>query len=154
MRIYVPANSLMLERWVLDGSMRVSDACAVTPALREWYSGDDEELEYLATAAAARLSLEMLDSALPRRVVIAAEHDGPFQMHHGGHRAAISIDAAIPARAIAAALVDGAEAEDDVKRALAALPSALTDDDARFAIDQVEGHELLWFAAQELPFIF
>src|SRR3954452_6698317 len=50
---------------------------AVTPALREWYAGgDQEELEYAALTAAPRPSLRPLappPSPRRRRVVLAAE---------------------------------------------------------------------------------
>lgn len=158
MRIYIPASSLTLERFVLDGALEVSHAFAVTPALREWYSGDDEELEYLAATAAARHSLELLGpGTLARRVVIAADVEYLEHAEPGsgpGHRAMVQVAAVLPADAIAAALVDGPEAEADVRAAVAMLPRAASDDDARFAIDQAQSHELLWFAAQELPFIF
>jgi uncharacterized protein DUF6912 len=37
---------------------------------------------------------------------------------------------------------------------VAALPAAdKGDDDAQFAVDGAEGHELLWFASQELPYL-
>ena len=55
---------------------------------------------------------------------------------------------------VAAALVDDRDAEAAVRAATLALPRALHDEDARFAIDEAQSHELLWFAVQEFPFIF
>jgi uncharacterized protein DUF6912 len=41
-----------------------------------------------------------------------------------------------------------------VDKAVAALPAADSgDDDARFTVDSAEGHELLWYATQELPYV-
>ena len=43
----------------------------------------------------------------------------------------------------------------DIGDAVAALPAADTgDDDARFVVDGAEGHDLLWYATQELPHVF
>lgn len=156
MRIYIPATSLSVERLVLDGELEVDHAYAVTPSLRDWYSGDEEELEFIATLAAARDSLSRLgEPALFRRVVLAADLaiDLPAAPP-GAHRAQVAINATLPGSVFAAALVDGVEAEPEIKAAVAALPSAGSDDDARFVVEQVQGHELLWFAAQEFPFIF
>ena len=42
-----------------------------------------------------------------------------------------------------------------MRAAAAALPAAdRGDDDAKFPVDRAEGHELLWYAAQELPYLF
>jgi hypothetical protein len=42
-----------------------------------------------------------------------------------------------------------------VRAAAAAVPAADEgDDDARFTVDGAEGHELLWYATQELRFLF
>ena len=62
MRIYLPATLPRLAAALDAGSISsVEVAYAVTPALREWYiEGDIEELEYAATAAAARASLRLL----------------------------------------------------------------------------------------------
>ena len=48
--------------------------------------------------------------------------------------------------------VDDVVAVDDIRAAVAALPKADEgDDDARFTVDGAEGHELMWYAPQELP---
>jgi hypothetical protein len=40
----------------------------------------------------------------------------------------------------------------DIAAAVAALPAAdAGDDDAQFVVDGAEGHELMWYATQELP---
>jgi hypothetical protein len=52
---------------------------------------------------------------------------------------------------VASAHVDGADAEDDVRKAVGVVLEAdLGSDDAQFVVDQAEGHELAWFATQEI----
>jgi hypothetical protein len=47
--------------------------------------------------------------------------------------------------------IDDVSAARDIGAAVVALPAADDgDDDARFAVDGAEGHDLLWFATQEL----
>jgi hypothetical protein len=55
---------------------------------------------------------------------------------------------------LASALIDAPEAAADVRGAVKALPAAdAGDEDAKFAVDGAEGHELRWYAAQELPYL-
>jgi hypothetical protein len=133
---------------------------AVTPALREAYaSGDQEELEYAALTEAARASLRMLaedQTAPPRRVVLAA--DLPAEQvkwdTRPGEPGRVLIDAAVPLALLASAHVDDAEASADVSDAAQALAAADAGDaDAKFAVDGAEGHELGWYAAQELAYL-
>jgi hypothetical protein len=52
---------------------------------------------------------------------------------------------------VVSAHVDDRAAEDDVRRAVAALAAAdRGDEDAQFLVDGVEDHELGWYAAQEI----
>jgi hypothetical protein len=56
--------------------------------------------------------------------------------------------------AIASVLIDGADAEDKVTRAVALVDSAdLGDEDAELAVGDVEDFDLGWYATQELPFL-
>jgi len=133
---------------------------AVTPALREAYaSGDEEELEYAALTEAARASLRMLagnPAAPPRRVVLAAEipADGVKLDARDREPGRVLVIAAIPIDTVASAHVDDAEAGTDVRAAAEALDAAdAGDEDARFAVDGAEGHELAWYATQELPYL-
>ncbi len=131
---------------------------AVTPALREAYaSGDSEELEYAALTAAARASLRLLaadPAAPPRRVVLAAElpagqvrPDAPDD-----EPARVMVAAPVPLESLVSAHVDAPDAAADVRRAAAALEAADAGDaDAGFDVDGAEGHELAWYATQELP---
>ena len=132
---------------------------AVTPTLREGYaSGDLDELEYVAPTEAARASLRQLadDPGAPaRRVVLAeevAEGDIGRSGDHG-HPAAVQVLSAIPFTDVAAGDIDGLDAADDVRAAIAAVAAADEgDEDARFTVDSAEGHELMWYATQELEF--
>ena len=50
--------------------------------------------------------------------------------------------------------IDDPRAEADVSAAIAALPAADGgDEDAKFTVDGAEGHELLWYATQELSHV-
>jgi uncharacterized protein DUF6912 len=133
---------------------------AVTPALREAYaSGDSEELEYAALTEAARASLRLIagDPAAPaRRVVLAAEIPAEQVTWDArdGEPARVIVGQAIPVARLASALVDDPEAGADVRRAAQALAAADTgDEDARFTVDGAEGHELGWYATQELSYL-
>ena len=67
----------------------------------------------------------------------------------------MQILSAIPFTDVAAGHVDDPAAVRDVRAAAAAVPAADEgDDDARFTMDGAEGHELLWYATQELRFLF
>jgi len=137
-------------------------AFAVTPQLREFYElsdaeADTEELEYAALLAAARASLRLLDidpMAIRRRVVLAADVpdaavtqiDDPDT-----DRGAVRVEADVRVQDVASAHIDGAEAEDDVRAAVnVVLEADLGSEDAQFVVDQAEGHELAWYARQEI----
>ncbi|GLZ03842.1 hypothetical protein Acsp03_13080 [Actinomadura sp. NBRC 104412] len=163
MRVYVPSTLTGLARVLADKEVGPAPlaAYAVTPALREWYaSGDLEELEYAAMTAAARASLRLL-AAEPetpaRRVVLAAEVPDELVRAGSGDRfdeqtrALVQVTEPIPWRAIASGHVDDESAVADVRAAVQAVPAAdKGDEDARFTVDGAEGHELLWYATQEL----
>ena len=133
---------------------------AVTPVLREAYaSGDEEELEYAALTEAARASLRMLatdHAAPPRRVVLAAELPADEIKLDARDRepGRVLVNAAVPLAKLASAHVDDTEAGPDVRAAADALEAAdAGDEDARFAVDGAEGHELGWYATQELAYL-
>ncbi len=157
-RVYFPATMtsvrLLLEHRELGpGPM---SAFAVTPALRESYAeGGLEELEQAAMAEAARASLRLLaldPAAQPRRVVLAADvPEGALSKPAGGSPASVRVSGTVALAAVAAAHVDDAEAEADVRAAAAAIGGAdAGDEDAAFVVDGAEGNDLLWFATQEL----
>ena len=168
MRVYLPSTIPLLAAALKAHEIGSPPLCAfaVTPALREWYaSGDVEELEYAAMTAAARASLRLLaaDSAAPRRrVVLAAEVPDEAVVRHAGapdlldrpDRAAVRVTIGVPMAKIVSAHVDDRLAAADIRAAVAALAAADDgDDDARFTVDGAEGHELLWYAASELPYL-
>jgi hypothetical protein len=162
MRVYLPSTIPALAAALQAGEVGTgaSAGFAVTPTLREWYaSGDLEELEYVALTEAARASLRLLagdPDAPPRRVVLVGEvPDG--QVGRSGdhdHPAAVRVLAPVPLDAVKAGHVDAPDAADDVRAAVAALSAADDgDDDARFTVDGAEGHELMWYATQELRWL-
>lgn len=156
MRVYLPSTLPLLAAALGAGSVDVPVGYAVTPALREWYvEGDEEELEYAATSAAARAALHVLasgDGTTARRVVLAVEvADGAARPAPDLERAAVRLSAPVPLRDVQSALVDDPSAADDVRLAIAALAAADAGDaDAAFTVEAVEDHELGWYAAQEL----
>jgi hypothetical protein len=159
MRVYLPATVPALAemlRAVEVGPAPV-EAFAVTPALRESYaSGDLEELEYVAMMHAARASLRLLlaDPDAPRRRVVLAADVPDEHVGRGGRvdePTLVLLSAPVPLARVAAGHVDDQLAVGDISAAVAALPGAdAGDDDARFLVDGAEGHELLWYATQEL----
>ncbi|MQY07076.1 DUF6912 family protein [Actinomadura macrotermitis] len=159
MRVYLPSTLAGLARAHADRELGPAPlaAYAVTPGLREWYAeGDTEELEYAALTAAARASLRLLaagPAAPPRRVVLAAEvpDDAVEQVNDEDERALVRLTAPVPWKKIASGHVDDPAAEEDVKAAAEAVTAADAGDaDAAFTADGAEGHELLWYATQEL----
>ncbi len=131
MRVYLPLTLRSLAVALDRDSVETERAYAVTAALREAVSGDDEELEYEASRAAADASLALVraDSAPLRRVVLAADvPDAAVRPVPDDDPAAVLLSAPVPWSAVDAALVD----EPGV---------------------QVEGmadEELGWYAVQEL----
>jgi hypothetical protein len=172
MRVFLPSTLPALAEALRAGQVESSTGSstgadpgqqpgyAVTPALREAYaSGDEEELEYAALTEAARASLRMLagnPAAPPRRVVLAAEIPADQVKLDVRDRepARVLVTAAIPIGKLASAHVDDTVAGTDVRAAAEALDAAdAGDEDARFTVDGAEGHELGWFATQELSYL-
>ena len=159
MRVYVPTTMTGLAAVHASGEVGPAPitAFAVTPALREWYvEGDLEELEYAAMADAARASLRLVDldpSTPRRRVVLAADvPDASVTAQPELDRSVVRVGVPIAVRDLASVHVDDPEAEDDVRAAADAIIAAdLGSEDAAFTVDGAEGHELLWYATQEIP---
>jgi hypothetical protein len=161
--VYLPATTTVLRTLLDQGRLTgPATAFAVTPGLREFYAlseaeADTEELEYAALLAAARASLRLLDVdpfAARRRVVLAADvADGSVHPIDDADtdRGAVRVEGDVALRDVASAHLDGAEAEDDVQAAVAVVLEAdLGSEDAQFVVDQAEGHELAWYATQEI----
>jgi hypothetical protein len=154
-RVYLPMTLPALAAVLESGAAEAPVAFAVTPALREWYvEGDLEQLEYVASAAAARASLRRLagGTAGARRVVVAAEvPDASARPAPDLDRAAVRLADPVDLAQVVSALVDDPGAADDVRRGAAALAAAdAGDEDATFTVDSVEDHELAWYDAAEL----
>lgn len=163
MRVYLPATTTVLRRLVDEGRLEgPHTAFAVTDALRRFYAvsdadADTEELEYAALLAAARASLRLLDVdplAARRRAVVAADVAEPGVTPMDDPHVepgAVRVAGDIQTVDVASAHLDGAEAEEDVQAAVAVVLEAdLGSDDSQFVVDQVEGHELAWYATQEI----
>ena len=157
MRVYLPTTARLLHALVDTGELVPPlTGFAVTPELREWYVDNDiEELEYAAMLEAARGSLRLLDEdrrAPRRRIVLAVDMpDEAVSIRPDLDRAAVRISASVPLRLVAAVHADGPDAEPAVGAAADAILEAdLGEEDAQFVVDEAEGHELLWFASQEI----
>ena len=163
MRIYLPATTTVLRTLVDDGVLSgPHTAFAVTSELRHFYAlsdadADTEELEYAALVGAARASLRLIDidpTAARRRVVLAVDVpeaavsplDDPDT-----DRGAVRVSADVRLQDVASAHIDDAAAEEDVRAAVnVVLEADLGSEDAQFVVDQAEGHELGWYARQEI----
>ena len=160
MRVYLPSTLPALRELLDTGELGPAPlpAYAVTGALREWYAdGDDEELEYAALTLAARASVRLLDRALlldpttpPRRVVVVAEVDSAEPVPDVD-RAAVRVLTPVSLRLVQSVHVDDPAAADDVRAAAESLVEAdLGSEEAAFVVEQAEGHELQWYATQEI----
>jgi hypothetical protein len=160
-RVYLPATTSVLRNLVDEGVLTGPHTVfAVTPQLRDFYElndADAEELEYAALLGAARASLRLIDvdpTAARRRVVVAADVPeaavSPID-DADTERGAAKAETDIRVRDVASALIDGADAEEDVRAAVnVVLEADLGSEDAQFVVDQAEGHELAWYATQEI----
>jgi hypothetical protein len=155
-RVYLP-STMVTARAVLDTqTVAAGTAFAVTPGVREWYAYSDvEEMEYAMLLAAARASLRLLDSqpaARRRRLVFVAEvPDGDVVVLDDLERGAVRVTSSVPLSRVRAVHVDHRDATAAVAAAAAAVHDAdLGDEDAEFVVDEADGHDLLWFATQEL----
>lgn len=161
MRVYLPATTTVLHQLLDEGRVPGPlTVFAVTPELRGFYElsdSDEEELEYAALLGAARASLRLLDvdpAAARRRVVLAADlpDDAVTPLSDPDtDRGAARASADLTLADVASAHIDTAEAEPDVAAAVAVVLEAdLGSEDSQFVVDQAEGHELAWYATQEL----
>ena len=162
MRVYLPSTLPAVADALAKGESGPPplEAFAVTPALREAYaSGDDEELEYVAMLTAARRSLRLLadDPDAPRRRAVLAADVPDREVSwdpYNDEPAAVVLATAVPRAALVSGHIDAVEAEADVAAAAAAVAEAdLGDEDAAFTVDSAEGHELAWYAVQELEYL-
>ncbi|NIZ90795.1 DUF6912 family protein [Kineococcus rubinsiae] len=168
MRVYWPTTLGALS--ALEGDVLASGpvlAHAVTPALRDYFADADprdleEELEFIAMTDAAEESLRLLAAAggSARRVVLALDvpdPSGPAPERgawSGPGRSRVELAGGLLLSQLVSVHVDAEEAEADVRAAIAALPAAdAGDEDARFTVESVEGHDLLWYDQSELSLL-
>lgn len=157
-RVYLPSTLPALRALLDSGSLGDPPlpGYAVTPALREWYAeGDLEELEYSALTLAASASVRLLDAdpdAVRRRVVVVAEvPDSAVAPAPHVDRAAVKVASEVPLALVQAVQVDDPSAVPDVTVAADAVVEAdLGSEDAAFRVEQALGHELQWYATQEI----
>ncbi|HUR52417.1 MAG TPA: hypothetical protein VMZ11_09855 [Mycobacteriales bacterium] len=158
MRVYLPATFPGLRALLETGEVGEPPlpGYAVTGELTEWYAeGDQEELEYVAMTLAARASVRLLDAdpdAVRRRVVVVAEvPDASVQRVPHVDRAAVKVTSAVRLKDVHAVHVDDLAAVPDVTVAADAVVEAdLGSRDAVFRLEQADGHELAWYATQEI----
>ncbi|WP_324652613.1 DUF6912 family protein [Georgenia sp. H159] len=145
MRIYLPATSADLSR---PAGVPPRWGHAVTAELRRALPDEEEEaLEATAMMAAADESIVHLrasSSAVPRRVVIAAdisesavvvpERARPWRVGDDQLPSAVDVRMTVPWADVASIHVDGPAATEDVA-------AAVDDDDA---LDRAAEHDLLW----------
>ncbi len=164
MRVYLPAtlSSLAEAVAVEQHGPAPLTGFAVTPALREWYidsdADDAEELEYAAFTEAARGALRLLDSdplAARRRVVISADISEELVTARPElDRSVVRVREPVPMQWWACVHVDGVEAQDVVRSAVAAvIPADLGDADAQFTVDAALGYELEWYGVSEVDML-
>jgi hypothetical protein len=165
-RIYLPSTLPTLAEAGVGSDQPLSEieiaaagarAFAVTPALREWYrDGDIDELEYAALTRAAAASLRLLaEVGGDRRVVLAADvADDGVVLDPDDDPAAVRVIDAVRFDRVVSAHVDDPGAAEYVAAAAALVDAAERgDDDARFAIEGLDDHELQWYAIQEIAFL-
>ncbi|GAB16504.1 hypothetical protein GOEFS_004_00190 [Gordonia effusa NBRC 100432] len=161
MRVYLPATLEMLTSLSGAGEFHPvgGTAFAVTPTLRESFTaGDDEELAEVAMREAARASLRLLAAQevgeLPVRRAVVSADVAEATLRPDLDDAVVKVVGPIPLKSIAAVHVDGADAENAVRRASDVVDQAdLGDEDAELAIGDAEDFDLGWYATQELPFL-
>ena len=160
MRVYVPLTLERLRSFLRTGALRPAGGVVfgVTPGLRADYpAADEEELEYLAMADAARTSLGLLVAGGGDggwlRVVVAADVDDPVP-EPDRDRALAVVTAPISWNRVASVHLDGAETADVIQRAALALDAAdLGDPDAELTVGDAEDVELNWYAPGEVSFL-
>ena len=154
MRVYVGLTRARLAAARESGAIEAPlTAHAVTPALRESYAvADAEELEYVALMAAADSCLPLLAAAPgePRRRYVAACEVADATPDPEAGPSGVAVPQPIPWRDVRALHADDSAAAPAVAAAAGAYAAAMAgDDDARFAVDEADAWELMWFATQE-----
>ncbi|WP_306366249.1 hypothetical protein [Nocardiopsis sp. CC223A] len=138
MYVFLPSTLPALATVLDEGRVRVPVAFAADT--------DDEEAEYEAMYAAAEESLRLLaqDPAAPRRRVVLAANLADHLVEEEGRQGPDVVRVritgeSIPYKRLASAHIDDEAAAPDIAEAAA-------DPDS----DAADGHELMWYALQEL----
>lgn len=166
-RVYLPFTLPGVAALIRAGSAEPPPGrgYAVTPALRGWLpGGDEEELEYAALSHAARHSLQLLaaDPAAPRRRVVLAAEIAAGQLTPAGdpgEPALVIVSGPVRLADIRSGHVDDAADAEVIGAAAAALAGAESGDaesgnaesgDTTAAVEAAGDIELSWYATQEL----
>jgi len=162
-RIYLPSTVSGVRDALAAGAVPVRSATgfAVTGSLRvEYPDWSDEELEYLAMLDASRASLRLLAAAgtdePSLRVVVAADVDeSQVTPRPERDRAVVAVGpAVVPWNRVASVHLDGADAADAVRAAVAVIDAAdLGDGDAEFTLGSAEDFDLAWYAPGEIRYL-
>lgn len=170
MRVYLGTTAVKLSRLITtlatSGQCDLEDsdvgqAHSLTPALREWYTGDDvEELEYAAFLNAAYASLRQLVDQISdehRRVVLSIDVDpSSVQIEQSASssaltKSAVRLNGVLTREGVASVHIDEAASRSTITAAVSALSAAdAGDDDALFLVDEASACDLLWFDSSEL----
>lgn len=164
MRVYIPATFDMLRTLAEDQQMPVRSGVgfALTPSVREYYTGgDEEELAYTAFLDAARASLRLLsigdEQRFPhRRVVISADiDDSAVTLSPQDGESVVRLSpSVVTTKALAAIHVDDEDAEETTKAAMEVIDEAdLGSEEAELALGDCEDNLMSWYGSQELPFL-
>ena len=150
-RVYIPSTTGRLQELLVSGGLGPTPvhAHAVTREARAVLADvGEEEQEYAVLTAAAQESLGLLSAEeRPRRVVVVAEAETVVEAE--GSR--VELHEVVPLRHVVAVHADSEDAEGDVAAARDAWVDAQAGDEAaQGAVDRCEGHELGWFATQEM----
>ena len=164
MRVYIPATFDMLRTLADDQQIPVRSGVgfALTPAVREYYTGgDEEELAYTAFLDAARASLRLLsigdEQRFPhRRVVISADiDDSAVTLSPEDGESVVRLSPAVVSTTMLAAIhVDDEDAEKITKAAIDVIDEAdLGSEEAELTLGDCEDNLMSWYDSQELPFL-
>lgn len=164
MRVYIPATFDMLRTLAEEEQMPVRSGVgfALTPAVREFYTGgDEEELAYTAFLDAARASLRLLsigdEQRFPhRRVVISADFDDSAVTlaPEDGESVVRLSPSVVTVKALAAIHVDDEDAETATKAAMEVIDEAdLGKEEAELTLGDCEDNLMSWYSSHELRFL-
>jgi hypothetical protein len=152
--VYVPSSLARLREVLVSGGVGPVPilAHAVTDDVRSALADlGEEEWEYAALTAAAQDSLGLIDEDdSPRRVVVVAEAESvvPLDAAEGS---LVEVAEVVPLRKVVAVHVDSEGAAEDVAAGREAWAAAQAgDEEAAAVLEHCLGHELGWFATQEI----